>query len=305
MKAKRAAPFQHKSQSRLVPIPDWPRLPGHLALEHVSGIATDSRGLVYVAHRGEHPLICLEPDRRLRSIIGDNVHKKSIADDLRGTVPVPMEHRHWLHGVHVDPWDNVWITDVGRHLVMRFNPAGELTFQLGTPGRKGCNARHFYQPTHVCVLPCGDFYVTDGYGNSRVTRFSADGRLLAEWGSRGIASGQFHTPHVITVGLDGRLYVADRENDRIQVFDQQGGFLDVWDDLHSVDGLHAAADGFIYGSAGLDNAVIQFDTGGRIQKVWAEPGLFKYPHAVHVDASGAIYVAEISGNRAQKLRLLP
>ena len=305
MKPIRAAAFSHSAQSRLTPVPNWPQLPGHVSLDRVSGVAADSRGMVYVAHRGEHPLLCLYPDGRLHSIVADEAHEKSVSEDLRGPVPVPMEYRHWLHGLHVDPWDNVWITDVGRHLVMRFDPTGTLTLQLGTPGKSGCDACHFYQPTHVCVLPSGDFFVTDGYGNSRVAKFSGNGQFLAEWGGRGIAPGKFHTPHVITVGMDGRLYISDRENDRVQVFDKQGKLLDLWDDLHSVDGLFAARDGFIYGSAGLDNALIQFDSNGRKMQVWAEAGRFNYPHAIYVDLGGAFYVGEISGSRVLKLRCSP
>ncbi len=73
-----------------------------------------------------------------------------------------MAERHWLHGLHVDPWDNVWVTDVSRHLVMKFDPAGALALCLGVDGESGCDDRRFAQPTHVCVLPSGEFFVTDG-----------------------------------------------------------------------------------------------------------------------------------------------
>ena len=229
------------------------------------------------------------------------MHRKSVAYDLRGEKPVPMEVRHWLHGLHVDPWDNVWVTDCGRHLVFKFDPAGKLVQILGRDGELGCTDRLFHQPTHVCVLPTGEFFVTDGYGNSRVVKFTAAGERLLEWGTRGIAPGEFHTPHVITLGRDGLLYVSDRENDRVQVFDTQGRLKAEWPGLHSVYGLHAAPDGKIYGGAGLDNAVIEFDAHGRPAQVWAEPGFFCYPHGITVDPAGAIYIAEIAGNRALKL----
>ena len=302
MNAVRAPAFRHHARTPLILDTAWPKLPAGIRLERVSSVAVDSRGLVYVAHRGDHPLLCLNPDGTLRREVGATVQRKTIAFDLRGAVPIPMETRHWLHGLHVDPWDNVWVTDVGRHLVMKFDPAGALVATLGRDGEHGCGDGIFFQPTHVCVLPTGEFFVTDGYGNSRIVKYSADGRRLLEWGARGTAPGEFHTPHVITLGRDGLLYVSDRENDRVQVFDTAGGLRAEWPGLHSVDGLHAAPDGRIYGGAGLDNAIVQFDAHGRPEQVWAEPGFFCYPHGLTVDAAGHIYVAEIAGNRVLKLR---
>ena len=207
-------------------------------------------------------------------------------------MPIPIATRHWVHGLHIDPWDNVWVTDVGRHLVFKFDPKGKLVMTLGVEGESGCDQQHFGQPTHTCVVPTGEIFVTDGYGNSRIVKLSATGKYLLEWGIRGTAPGEFHTPHVITLGQDGLLYMTDRENDRVQVFDQQGKLRATWPGLHSVDGLYAAPDGLIYGSAGMDNAVIRFDRHGKPLDVWAEPGMFCYPHGIAVDATGAIYTAD-------------
>jgi DNA-binding beta-propeller fold protein YncE len=270
----------------------WPQLPAEITLDRVVGVGVDSRGFVYIAHRGERPLLCLYPDGRLCREIGAETQRKTTAYDRRGPVPVPIATRCWLHGLHIDPWDNVWITDVGRHLVMKFNPAGELGLTLGVDGEPGCDARHFDQPTHICVVPSGEIFVTDGYGNSRIAKFTAEGKFLLDWGRRGIAPGEFHTPHVITLGPDGRLYVTDRENDRVQVFDHMGRVQAVWPDLHSVDGLYAAPDGYLYGSAGIDHAVLRWDREGHLRDVWAEPGMFRYPHGIAVDAAGAIYTAD-------------
>ncbi|MEJ1972458.1 MAG: hypothetical protein WDM96_08405 [Lacunisphaera sp.] len=151
-------------------------------------------------------------------------------------MPIPIATRYWMHGLHIDARDNVWVTDVGRHLAMKFSPEGTLLTTLGTDEVAGGDATHFNQPTQVCVTPAGDIYVTDGYGNSRVVRFNARGEFVAAWGSRGTKPGQFHTPHMITRDAGGRLYVSDRENDRIQVFDESGAVLDVWEGLHSLDG---------------------------------------------------------------------
>jgi hypothetical protein len=273
-------------------VANWPQLPAAITLDRVVGVGVDSRGFVFVAHRGDHPLLCLHPDGRLCREIGADVMRKTTAYDLRGPVPVPIATRCWLHGLHVDRWDNLWVTDVGRHLVMKFDAAGALLMTLGVDGESGCDKRHFAQPTHVCVVPSGEIFVTDGYGNSRIVKFTAQGEYLLEWGRRGTAPGEFHTPHVITLGRDGLLYMTDRENDRMQIFDQNGKLQGVWPGLHSVDGLYAAPDGFFYGSAGIDNAVLRLDRDGHLLDVWAEPGMFRYPHGITMDSAGAIYTAD-------------
>lgn len=288
----RAASFAHASSRPLSAVARWPALPASIVLDRVVGIGEDSRGYVYLAHRGDHPLLRLKPDGTLDTEIGAEHMRRTTAYDLRGPVPVPIATRCWMHGLHLDPWDNVWITDVGRHLVMKFSPAGQLLATLGTDGVAGADATHFNQPTQVCVTPAGDIFVTDGYGNSRVVRFNARGEFVATWGSRGTEPGQFHTPHMITRDADGRLYVSDRENDRIQVFDESGRVLAVWEGLHSPDGLYAGADGFLYASCGIDNAVLRLDRTGKVLDVWAQPGEFRYPHAVATGRDGSIYVAE-------------
>ena len=292
MNALRAPSFTNSARSRLQSVASWPQLPAAITLDRVIGVAVNSKGMIYVAHRGENPLLCLHPDGRLCREIGADIMRKTTAYDLRGPVPIPIATRCWLHGLHVDPWDNVWVTDVGRHLVMKFDTAGALLMTLGVDGESGCDEQHFAQPTHVCVAPSGEFFVTDGYGNSRIVKFSAQGKYLLEWGRRGTEPGEFHTPHVIVVGADGLLYMTDRENDRIQVFDQAGRVQAEWPGLHSVDGLCAGTDGFFYGAAGMDHAVLRLDRTGRLLDVWGELGMLLYPHAIACGPDGALYVAD-------------
>ena len=311
MNPLRAKSFTHSAASSLRQVRDWPRLPPSITLDRAVGVGVDSKGFVYLAHRGDHPLLCLNSDGTLAREVGEGVMRASVAYDLRGPVPVAIAESHWLHGLHIDPWDNVWVTDVGRHLVMKFDPHGNLLLTLGSDGEPGCDARRFNQPTHVVVTPSGEFFITDGYGNSRIVKFDAQARFVREWGRPGIQAGEFHTPHAITLATDGRLYMTDRENDRIQVFDQDGCFVSEWPDLHSVDGLHAAADGRIYGSSGVDNALFRSDRDGRLLDVWAPPALFRYPHAVAVGSDGALYVAEtgdrfvVTGRRPEERFVLP
>lgn len=299
----RAPCFTPASSRRLEPVAGWPTLPG-IVFDRVVGVGLDSRGRVYVAHRGDRPLLRLHADGTLDREIGAEQLHKSIAYDLRGPVPVPIAERYWLHGLHVDPWDNVWVTDVSRHLVFQFDPEGKLLRTFGTDGKAGCDATHFYQPTHVCVLPSGEFFVTDGYGNSRIAKFAADGTFLFDWGRRGTEPGEFHTPHVITLGPNGLLYMTDRENDRIQVFRPDGTHLASWSDLHSVDGLYAAPDGFLYASAGIDRAVLRLDLKGKVHDVWVQPELFNYPHGIAVGRDGTLYVAD-TGDRWKVTGRLP
>jgi DNA-binding beta-propeller fold protein YncE len=299
----RAHSFTTASSHRLERVADWPRLPG-IVLDRVVGVGIDSLGRVYVAHRGEHPLLRLNPDGTLDRELGAAQLHKSTAYDLRGPTPVPLAERWWLHGLHIDPWDNVWVTDVSRHLVFQFNPEGELLRTLGVDGVPGCDARHFNQPTHVCVLSSGAFFVTDGYGNSRIAAFDKEGKFLFDWGQRGTADGEFHTPHVITADADGRLYMTDRENDRCQVFLPDGSHVGTWPGLHSVDGLFCAPDGLLYASAGIDRAILRLDREGKLADTWVRSDLFNYPHAIAVGPDGAFYVAD-TGDRWQVTGRLP
>jgi sugar lactone lactonase YvrE len=298
MHPERAASFTHSASAPLAALPGWPVLPPDVVLDRVVGVAVDSGGRIYFAHRGDRPLWRLHPDGRADREIGADVMRKTTAYDLRGPTPKPIATKCWMHGLHVDAGDNVWVTDVGRHLVMKFSPEGRLLLVLGVDGQAGCGPAVFNQPTHVCVVPSGEVYITDGYGNSRVVRLDAQGRYLGEWGSRGTDAGQFHTPHTIVQGPDGRLYVSDRENDRVQVFDLDGRVLAVWEGLHSLDGLCFGPDGELYASCGIDNAIVRLDSIGRAPESWARPGDLLYPHALAFDAEGMLLAAE-TGDRCR------
>jgi DNA-binding beta-propeller fold protein YncE len=292
-----AAPFN------LERVANWPTLPAGWKFAKVSGIAVDSRGRVYVAHRGEHPLLRFDPDGRFLGEVGAKELGSSVYYDLRPSPPKPMERRWWVHGVHVDPWDNVWVTDVGRHIVLKFSPEGKHLLTLGTPDQAGESDRLFNQPTHVWVAPQGHLYVTDGYGNSRVVKFSREGKMLKTWGRRGSGPGEFHTPHSVTLDAKGNVYVTDRENDRIQVFDPDGRVLAIWPDLHSVDSIYIR-DNMLYAGAGLDNKILKLDLSGKLLGSWGSEKVVGYPHGICVDGKGTLYVAEVGADRASKFRIV-
>ncbi|MBS0631994.1 MAG: hypothetical protein JSS11_08785 [Verrucomicrobia bacterium] len=209
--------------------------------------------------------------------------------------------KYWLHGLCVDAWDNVWITDVGRHLVFKFSREGALLMTMGVDRVSGADGRHFNQPTHVEVSAKGDIFVTDGYGNSRI---AADGRFISSWGIRGKGPGKFHTPHTLVFDREGRLYVSDRDNDRIQVYDREGELQEVWPHLHSLDALAFGPDGLFYGAAGLDGALVRLDRHGRLLNVWRKPAGLPYSHGICLDRAGYIYVA-VSGQDLWKFEPAP
>ena len=146
----------------------------------------------------------------------------------------------WPHGIDVDAEGNVWVTDAvtaersdGKrgHDVVKFSPEGKVLLTLGTPGVPGNDATHFNAPSDVVVAPNGDIFVADGHGdetNNRVVKYASDGTFIKAWGRTGYAPGEFRTLHAIAIDSRGRIYVADRSNNRIQLFDQEGTPLAIW-----------------------------------------------------------------------------
>src|SRR5262249_15565968 len=153
------------------------------------------------------------------------------------------------HGISIAPDDTVFCADDGTHTITKFTPEGELLLTLGTPGQpaKRWSGEPFNRPTHAAVSPnTGHIYVTDGYGNARVHKYPADGRLVKPWGEPGIAPGRFLLPHNVVVDAEDRIYVADREAHRVQVFDADGKVVAVWHDVYRPDGMTLGPDGNIY-----------------------------------------------------------
>jgi peptidylamidoglycolate lyase len=218
------------------------------------------------------------------------------------------------HSLTVDREDNVWLTDVGLHQVLKLTPDGRLLLAIGTAGVPGDGSRHFALPTDVAVEPDGGFYVSDGYGNARVARFSADGRFLGEFGARGAAPGQLDLPHGIALDGDGRVYVADRGNSRLQVFDAGGRFVAAWksDALGRPFGVAIGGDGKLYVADGGDQPVtppdhscaLRLAADGAIEACFGSfgdgEGQFRMAHAIAVAPDGAVYVADALGKRVQK-----
>jgi sugar lactone lactonase YvrE len=179
-------------------------------LSRVCDVAVDSVGNAFIFQRSRPKVIVLTPSGQLLRTWGDE-----IADP---------------HGIYIDGTDHVFVADRDAHLVHKFTSDGRLLFTLGdgSPG----NDTPFSHPTDVAVSSDGDVFVSDGYGNARVHRFTADGKLLGSWGEHGAEAGQFNIPHALWFDADDQLYVADRENDRVQVFTTEGAHLAEWRGFH-------------------------------------------------------------------------
>ena len=204
------------------PIANWPAVSDW---KEVAGVATDSHDRVFVFSRGPRPLMVYEPD---------------------GTFVAEWDASMFVrpHGITVGPDDCVYCTDDMGHTVRKFSPDGKLLFTLGTHGQPSDTGATsidfrtikyagppFHYPTNLAVAPNGNLYVTDGYGNARVHVFAPDGTRLFSWGEPGTGPGQFHVPHGIAIDRAGTVFVADRENSRVQLFTPKGEFVSEWTDL--------------------------------------------------------------------------
>jgi DNA-binding beta-propeller fold protein YncE len=262
----------------------WMKLPDEIKLGPVSAVATDSADRVFVFHRGKHPILVFDREGKYLRSWGDEYIKTP-------------------HGLRIDRENNVWVTDIGNHQVMKYSADGKLLLTLGKKGEPGDDADHFNRPTDIAVTPSGEFYVSDGYGNARVLKFSREGKLLKQWGKKGTGEGEFNLPHAVCLDSKGRVYVGDRENNRVQLFDADGKFLAQWKESGAPYGL-ALAGNRLFVADGRASWIKVLDLDGKAVGRFGEKGTaagqFKMPHMLTVDSHGAVYVAEVDGKRLQK-----
>lgn len=289
---------------------DWPALPAAHVLGQCTGVGTDSRNNVFVFHRSGRNWSTPFPTE---SISAPTV---SVIDGRTGKLLTTWGTNEFImpHGLTIDAADNVWLTDVGRQQVFKFTAEGRLLLTLGERGVAGADQKHFNLPTDVAVLPDGSFYVTDGYRNSRVIKFTADGRYDFEWGGKGTGPGQFNLPHGVAIARDGRVIVCDRTNARLQVFDPKGKFLAEWKgpQIGRPYGVSVGPEGHIFAIDGGDlplrqadrSKVVELDADGRVVDRFGGygtgPGQFQLGHDLAVARDGAVYVADATGQRVVK-----
>lgn len=274
---------------------DWPIIPEGLDLGEVVDIAVDSQDNVYLFSRNDYPVMVFDPDGALIQRWGEGFFMRP-------------------HGITIDS-DGILncVDDVG-HWIGRFTQQGELIESIGTRG-KGADYQSgapFNLPTKVAFdQKTGAIYIADGYGNARIHKFSPEGTHLFSWGEYGSDPGQFNLPHSVCTDGEGRVYVADRENHRVQVFDDQGNYLEQWNNLHRPCGLHIAGANVYIGQLfcqypfnadypNIGACVSVHDlTGKRLARLGdthfgEKPGQFIAPHGIGVDSAGNIYVGEVS-----------
>lgn len=300
----------------------WAKVPVGWQWKEATAVATDSQDRVYIFNRGDHPVMIFDRDGTFLSSWGEGLFVRP-------------------HGIFIGPDDSVYCTDDTDHTVRKFTSDGRLLLTLGTRGKPsdtGATSMDFrtivragppfHYPCNVALAPSGEIYVCDGYGNARIHKFAPDGRLLFSWGEPGSGPGQFHIPHGIAVDWSGTVLVADRENSRIQFFNDNGKYHHEWTDVARPCQVFVDCDGIVYVAelgyrAGMwsgttapqpdatGGRVSIFDSNGSLLARWGGglnpcvPGDFFAPHDICVDSHRDIYVAEVTDSAGGSRGLVP
>jgi sugar lactone lactonase YvrE len=269
-----------------VAVPAAVTLPAGVTMGASASVAFDSKGHLFVLTRGPQPLFEFDDHGKFIRAFGDGLFTRS-------------------HGLRIDRDGNIWATDVGAHVVMKLNPQGQVLLTLGTKGEAGdwneaTESRKLNQPNDVAIGSNGDIFVAQGHtpgprGDARVLKFDRNGRFVKSWGGKGKAPGQFEVAHSLAIDAKGLLWVTDRENQRIQIFDADGTFVR---ELKYA-GLPCAVDigrQYIYMVNGFAGQILQMDLNGQVLaatgKAGTGPGEFGEAHFIAVSPKGELYVAD-------------
>ncbi len=290
-------------------VPDWPDpatsaagTPAAWNFGQVAAVATSTNGEVLVLHRGAQPIMSFANGGRFVGAWGDDLFSNGKiiiigpADRVAGQSGYTAVygaagcHACGAHSVRVDPDGNIWVVDAPGHVIYKMSPQGRVLMELGSKGVAGMSRTTFNLPTDVAFAPNGDVYVSDGYGNARVVKYTADGQYILEWGSRGTGPGEFGLPHNLVVDAEGRVYVTDRDNQRVQVFTPEGDFLAEWPNIGGVSALFMTDEQQIW-------------TGGTLRNLEGV-ALARLPggdggHGMTQTDAGEVFVAQLAG-RVQK-----
>jgi DNA-binding beta-propeller fold protein YncE len=259
-------------------------LPEGMKWGAASSVAFNSAGHIFVFNRGASPLVEFDQHGTFVRVLGEG----------RYTRP---------HGMRIDRQDNIWTTDVAGHTVTKMSPRGDVLLTLGVKGQAGNwdepkNAHLLNEPTDLAISPSGDFYVVEGHGRGegRVLKFDKGGALIKSWGANGTGPGQFNQPHSIAIDAKGLVYVADRENRRVQVFDADGKYLKEWKFAGLPCGLFVNRDGQLYLTSGFAGQILKLDSNGKAIAAMGQPGKalgeFGEAHYMAIASNGDIYVAD-------------
>jgi sugar lactone lactonase YvrE len=270
------------------------KLPPGMNFRGTSGIAFNSKGNIFVIHRGPTPIMEFDPDGNFIHGFGDGLFERS-------------------HGLRIDAQDNIWATDVASNLAYKFNPSGRLEMVLGVKGHSGewhpfGHLRLLHEPNEAVVGPTGDIFVLQGHGKaeSRVVKFDGDGNFIKSWGHKGKGPGEFDLPHSLVFDAQGLLYIADRNNARIQVFDADGTYIRESQHPGTPCGLFMGADQHIWLAHGHTGHVMKLDLNGKVVGMMAGAGSGKTPgkygeaHYIAVSPRDEVFVADTLNWRVQK-----
>ena len=279
-------------------VEDWAKLPDGWEFRDVAAVAVDSTDTVYVFNRGEHPIMVFDREGNFLRSWGEDLFIRA-------------------HGIHVGPDDALYCTDDGDHTVRKCTTDGKVLLEIGIPGTPApfMSGEPFHRCTHTALSPDGHLFVSDGYGNARVHKYTPDGKLVHSWGEPGADAGQFNVVHNIVSDDEGWIYVADRENHRVQVFDTNGKYETQWKNLHRPCGLYmprGKCPHCFIGELGPGMAInrgipnlgprlsIVTNEGELVARLGGEdgpgqePGKFLAPHGLAIDSRGDIYVGEVA-----------
>ena len=271
----------------------WVRIPQYFELGDIVGVAVDSQDRVFAFCRGDHPVVIFDREGSFVSCWGEG-------------------HVRQAHGLFIDACDSVYLVDGQAHTVEKYSPGGELLMTLGTRDRASSivDRRPFNLPTGVAVGPTGEIFVSDGYGNFLVHKFSPEGELVKTWGEPGTGPGQFACPHDVAIDKQGTVYVCDRENFRIQVFTPDGEFVTQWTGLNMPADVYIDQEKDIAYVAEIGGPLTDpykhqprvsiRDLDGGVLSMWEGResdggGVLDVPHSVWIDSHGDIYEGEIAG----------
>ena len=292
-------------------IENWLKIPDDYVFGNPTGVALKLNQNLVVFHRGSRSWQVPMPKEK---IIEDTFIE---IDKVSGEIIKSWGSDLFImpHGLEIDKKDNIWVTDVGLHQVIKFDSNGNELMVLGVENTPGKDSLHFNLPTDLAVSENGSFYVSDGYGNSRIVKFSSSGEYLFEWGVFGENKNEFNIPHGIDLDMEGNVYVADRENNKIQKYDSLGNFIAEWKNeiigqLYSVNVNNDYLFGIDYigyeNLTPLGSDIIKFDLDLNIKSKFGRSGNYNGPkaryHDIQINNNGDIYVGDILNNTIQKFR---
>jgi sugar lactone lactonase YvrE len=280
---------------------EWQQLPAGWNMP-AAAVAVDSQDRVFCYNRDpNHPIIVFDRDGNYLYDWGNGMFR-------------------FPHAIVIDDEDMIWLVDRDHGQIMKFTPEGELLMTIGEKGFRsdtGVDPNNFSSqaykdvthgggpfnlPTDIAFAPSGEMFITDGYGNARVHKFAADGTHMFSWGEPGTGPGEFNMPHGVHIDKEGRVLVCDRENDRVQVFTQEGAYVSTWDTrLIGPAVFHVDDDDVIYIPEHNGGLISILTPQGERLTQWGDPE-FRSCHGIAGDSRGDIYVVQpIKGMRGRRI----